>query len=428
MKLKLRKRAGFAEIWAAIALPVLLVTAIALVMVSGLVMTALIMSEARWSSEIAYETARKLENQELLTFAENCGNLNLEKNQMVAAVYDRQGKLAGESDVSCYEGLRIPKEEYRLTLEKLKEMRFSKQRGIAGFDETDLYGISYLYGREYFNAGGGIYTLRYSVLIAPWKKYGGELTGIGTVIFLGMLILTFFIAEYYHKIYQERLKAEEYYRNTSNALAHDLKTPLAALSGYAEILRENVHTGKKDYYVEGILRNVAVMDRLIENMLELAKLENPRMVLVKERINLYELTEKILEQFQNEIRMKELKIEICGEGEAYADKSLMRRALENLIGNAVKYTSNGNKIRILMRQEQYQIINTGVMLPEDEIAEIWEPFIKGDKARTNVGGTGIGLTIVRTIMDLHSFGYRIGNEKEAVSVVLSFAGKEKGHN
>lgn len=173
---------------------------------------------------------------------------------------------------------------------------------------------------------------------------------------------------------------------------------------------------------------MAVMDRLIENMLELAKLENPRMVLVKERINLYKLTEKILEQFQNEIRMKELKIEICGEGEAYADKSLMRRALENLIGNAVKYTPNGNKIRILMRQEQYQIINTGVMLPEDEIAEIWEPFIKGDKARTNVGGTGIGLTIVRTIMDLHSFGYRIGNEKEAVSVVLSFAGKEKGHN
>ncbi len=165
------------------------------------------------------------------------------------------------------------------------------------------------------------------------------------------------------------------------------------------------------------------MNAIIENVLELARLENPRMIPAKEDTDLWELAGTVLEQFQVEIRSKELNVLLkgqAGESVVSADKALIKRALENLIGNAVRYTPEKNEITITLNMECLEIKNTGVMISEDKLPHIWEPFVKGENARTGTGGTGIGLTIVKEIMDLHGFDCEIRNGDNCVIAAIDF--------
>lgn len=418
-----KKKVGFGRIWLATAVPILLIAIAAMIVMSDVFFIALMLKEQLRVSEVAYETTLILRKENTASLKDCSEVLDLEKYQMTAALYDGEGNLICQSNVGGYDNWRhISRENYVYLLKRLKEIPMTDRRENAGYEQVDVFGISYLYGRKYFTADEKTYILRYGALISPWNRHERRFIASGFGILLCALALSTIIAGHYYRIYRERIKVEEYYRNTSNALAHDLKTPLMAISGYAEILQENVHTEKRNYYAEGIMKNVAVMDSIIENMLELAKLENPEIILVKEEIDLRKLTEEALEQFQVEIQSKELKIQIQGADESIvsADKSLMKRALENLISNAVKYTPEGNEIIITMDRKEYQIKNTGVMIPENKLAHVWEPFVKGEGARANVQGTGIGLTIVREIMDLHGFVCSIENEENSVMTRLCF--------
>ena len=170
------------------------------------------------------------------------------------------------------------------------------------------------------------------------------------------------------------------------------------------------------------------MFSIIENILELARLENLRMLLARENIILPELIKEVMKQFQVEIRLKELKVSLEGEEDGLrirADRSLMKRALENLIGNAVKYTPKGHEIIVTENMKCCEIKNTGVMIPEDKLPYVWEPFIKGEIARTEINGTGIGLTIEKEIMDLHGFNCEIKNGDNCVIMTIDF-GEPRG--
>ena len=91
----------------------------------------------------------------------------------------------------------------------------------------------------------------------------------------------------------------------------------------------------------------------------------------------------------------------------------------------MKYTPEGHEIRITATGKCCVIQNTGVMIPEDKLPHVWEPFVKGESARTGVNGTGIGLTIVKEIMDLHGFGCDIRNGDNCVSVEIDFCKRQK---
>ena len=420
---------SFKRVWFGTAFLLIIVAMAVMVPVSDFLLIALMQQEQIRVSERAYETTLLLKDRDEASLKDCSRLLNLESSQMAAAVYDGQGNLVCESDTDSYEDRRriskekyLSKENYRVLLERLKEIPMNDRKENAGYEEADVFGISYLYGRKYFTVAGATYTLRYGALISPWNRYGRRFIVSGFGILSGMFLLSAVIAGGYYKIYRERIKAEEYYRNTSNALAHDLKTPLMAISGYAEILQENIHTEKRNYYADGILKNAAMMDSIIESMLELARLENPRIILVKEEVNLRKMTEEILELFQAEIGLKELKVSLQGMEASIvkADRSLMRRALENVISNAVRYTPERNEIIITMDAEEYQIKNTGVIISADKLEHVWEPFVKGESARNDVRGTGIGLTIVKQIMELHGFACRIRNGENCVNVSICF--------
>lgn len=419
-----KKKISFCRTWAWIALPVIALTIFALVMITAVLFIGLYMRDELRASEIAYEATLRLKEKDLSAQGEYEEMLNLGKNRMVAALYDEEGNLLCESKPEKYEAWRrITKEDYCILLERLKEIPMNSQRERAGAEKVNLYGVTYLYGRKYFTADDKVYQLRYGALVSPWSRYSRSMVMTDLTVVFSTLLLTFLIARHYYRSYRERIQAEEYYRNTSNALAHDLKTPLMAISGYAEIMQENAYPEKRNYYAEGILKNVAVMNAIIENVLELARLENPRMIPAKEDTDLWELAGAVLEQFQVEIRSKELNVLLKGQAEesvVSVDKALMKRALENLIGNAVRYTPEENEITITLNMKCLEIKNTGVMISEDKLPHVWEPFVKGENARTGTGGTGIGLTIVKEIMDLHGFDCEIRNGDNCVIAAIDF--------
>ena len=419
-----KKKISFCRTWAWIALPVISLTIFALVMITAVLFIGLYMRDELRASEIAYEATLCLKEKDLTVQREYEEILNLGKNRMVAALYDEEGNLLCESKPEKYDEWRlITKEDYHILLERLKEIPMNSQRERAGAETVNLYGVTCLYGRKYFTADDKVYQLRYGALVSPWSRYSRSMVMTDLTVVFSVLLLTFLIARHYYRSYRERIQAEEYYRNTSNALAHDLKTPLMAISGYAEIMQENAYPEKRNYYAEGILKNVAVMNAIIENVLELARLENPRMIPAKEDTDLWELAGAVLEQFQVEIQSKELNVLLkgqAGESVVSADKALMKRALENLIGNAVRYTPEKNEITITLNMKCLEIKNTGVMISEDKLPHVWEPFVKGENARTGTGGTGIGLTIVKEIMDLHGFDCEIRNGDNCVIAAIDF--------
>lgn len=232
--------------------------------------------------------------------------------------------------------------------------------------------------------------------------------------------VSFLITFYFYRIYQARYLLEQYRRNTSNALAHDLKTPLMAISGYAENLRANVHTEKKDYYADAIANSVNDMNHIVEQMLEFAKAEKLEVIKKTESVDLRSMTETVLEQFQ--FMLEEKMIHVCIKGEVCieADRELMNRAVENLIGNAVVHTPGNQNIYIEMDKKHYRITNTGVAVSNQKLERLWEPFVKGDDARGCGNGTGIGMALIKEILDAHRFGYDLSSENDSFTVTVYF--------
>lgn len=301
-----------------------------------------------------------------------------------------------------------------------------------GIDGTDITGYSdfmctsdvAFWGEEYValsDIGVGDLNAR---LVAVAQRNMFDLYGTWIIvayagILLFVLLVAFGLAYRSYMIRMSHYQLDEYRRQTTNAMAHDLKTPLMAISGYADNLRANVHSEKKDYYADMILNHVQYMNQMIGNILELAKVENVRWVPDKEDVDLKSMTEDILKQYEILTADKKITVDVEGESTIQADKSLMTQALRNLISNAIKYTANGTVMHIQMDKESFEIRNTMESELEVSADELWKPFVKGDNSRSEQKGTGIGLTIVKNITDAHGFELALrSEEKEFIAQIL----------
>lgn len=245
-----------------------------------------------------------------------------------------------------------------------------------------------------------------------FEQYGMWIVLAYAGILLLVLLIAFGLAYRSYMIRLNHYQLDEYRRQTTNAMAHDLKTPLMAISGYADNLRANVHSEKKDYYADVIMENVQYMNQMISNILELAKVENVRWVPDKEEIDLKSMTEEVLKQYEILTADKKLMIDLEGEAAILADKTLMTQAVRNLISNAIKYAAKGTVIHIQMNPECFEIRNEMQGELEVSVEELWKPFVKGDNSRNEQKGTGIGLTIVKNITDVHGFELVLQSEEK----------------
>ena len=236
-----------------------------------------------------------------------------------------------------------------------------------------------------------------------------------TLIFVWIsCFITFFIAALIistqtYKLYKKRDDLEKYRTETTNALAHDLKTPLSIISGYAENLIENVHTEKRNYYAANIQANVHRMDKIVLGMIELSKLESDSFKVKDEDVSLTEVCYKLINHYGPICDEKQIVINLEGDEMIKSDFTLIERVINNFFVNAIEHTTLGGEIKITINEDILEFYNSGSHIPENELEEIWKPYKKVDTSRSNSKGTGLGLSISSKILELYNFSYGARN-------------------
>ena len=221
-----------------------------------------------------------------------------------------------------------------------------------------------------------------------------------------------------YKKYLTQYEIDEYRRTMTNALAHDLKSPLTAIYGYAENLKNNVHSEKKDYYADAVLENVQYMNEIITNTLDLAKLEISDKGLKKEKVDITALAEELYTKYKPQAENRDIAFKISGKAVVTADRKMITQAVENLISNAVKYTEDGGEIVVSANDKSFEISNLCGDIPNAKTLD--KPFEKADQNRSNRKGSGLGLSIVKNIAMLHKFGFETKAENNIFTAKITF--------
>ncbi len=276
---------------------------------------------------------------------------------------------------------------------------------------------------DYYNTAGVTingkdYILRAFYRLNFWDVAGKSVL-IGCIILMVVCIGIALLTSYnkYRK-YCTQYEIDEYRRNMTNALAHDLKSPLTAIYGYAENLKNNVHSEKKDYYADAVLENVQYMNEIITNTLDLAKLEISDKGLKKEKVNIVALAEELYVKYRPQAEGRDISFKISGKAVVSADRKMMIQAVENLISNAVKYTKDGGEITVSADDKSFMISNSCGNITNAE--NLVRPFEKADQSRSNRSGSGLGLSIVKNITMLHKFGFETKAESNTFTAKVIF--------
>lgn len=206
------------------------------------------------------------------------------------------------------------------------------------------------------------------------------------------------------------------------AVSHELKTPISLIDGYAEALKDNVVIeGDRDYYLEVIIDESRRMNNLVSDMLDLSQLESGNFKLIKEDFNIDELISQIVRKFSAIIAEKniDLRVSLLKGKKVNADWDRIEQVLNNLLTNAIRHVDENGFIKIEMKENQHwtsiEVENSGEHIPEEELDRIWDNFYKVDKSRNRkLGGTGIGLAIVKNILKLHQSDYGVMNTERGV--------------
>ena len=207
---------------------------------------------------------------------------------------------------------------------------------------------------------------------------------------------------------QKKTEMDEIRKEFLSNVSHELKTPLALIQGYAEGLKENINEDEesRNFYCEVIMDEADKMNDMVKKLLSLNELEFGNNQVNFERFDIVELIGTVLEAQEILFKQKEVVIHFERVEPIYvwADEFLVEQVVTNYISNALNHVSGANiiEVKLIMHNDlvRVAVFNTGENIPEDELDKIWTKFYKVDKARTReYGGSGIGLSIVKAIMN-----------------------------
>lgn len=231
---------------------------------------------------------------------------------------------------------------------------------------------------------------------------------------------------------EERERADERRSEFIANVSHELKTPIALVKGYAEGLREGVNEDaeSREFYCDVIMDEAEKMDHLVKRLILLNQVESGRDAMVMERFDINELIVNCIQSFgmaAEEAGIKVFYTENRGLF-VWADEYQAEEVLRNYISNAIHYCDGKKEIHIKAAAEgaavRISVFNSGNPIPEDCLDRLWEKFYKVDRARTReYGGSGLGLSIVKAIMESLKGGYGVINYDDGVEFWCEFASK-----
>lgn len=210
---------------------------------------------------------------------------------------------------------------------------------------------------------------------------------------------------------QKKTELDEMRKEFLSNVSHELKTPISLIQGYAEGLKENINEDEesRNFYCEVIMDEAQKMNQLVKRLLTLNELEFGNNKVNFERFDIVQLIKSILMTTEILFKQKNVTLHFEENGPIYvwADEYLIEQVVTNYISNALNHVSGQNIIEIKLIPKgdilRVAVFNTGDPIPEDELDKIWIKFYKVDKARTRAyGGSGIGLSIVKAVMNSHN--------------------------
>ena len=212
-------------------------------------------------------------------------------------------------------------------------------------------------------------------------------------------------------------------------VSHELKTPIALIQGYAEGLKDGVNedAASREFYCDVIIDEAQKMNQMVRNLLTLNQMEFGTEEIEFTRVNLTQIISGVLQSMEIVAQQKEAKVifDNSSEVSAWADEYKVEQVVRNYISNAFNHLDGENvvEVRIIPLGEKVRIsvFNTGNPIPEADLPRIWDKFYKVDKAHTReYGGNGIGLSIVKAIMESFRQSYGVKNYDNGVEFWCEF--------
>ena len=211
-------------------------------------------------------------------------------------------------------------------------------------------------------------------------------------------------------------KTDELRRDLMANVSHDLKTPLTMIRAYAEMVRDMSYKDdeKRNLHCNIIMNETDRLNLLVNDILTLSKMEALESVLEYDTFDLVSVVNEIIKKYEIIKETENYHFQLISPKKAlvYADKKRIYQVIYNLVNNAINYTGEDKvvKIRIKKARNEYlvEIIDTGVGISESDLNRIWDKYYKNDKNhRRNVVGSGIGLSICKSILEQHHFKYGV---------------------
>jgi signal transduction histidine kinase len=222
-----------------------------------------------------------------------------------------------------------------------------------------------------------------------------------------------------------QLRLDKMRREFVANVSHELKSPLHLLLMYTENLKNNIENIDKDYYYGTIIEETNRLNEMVESLLDLSAIENGLSRMNKERFNFSDFSEYVVSKM-NPI-YKNLSVFVSIEKNIFVegDSRYIEQAIKNYIANAVSHTSTNGSISIELKchktQAVFSVFNEGNVIETEEMSQIWESFYKTDKARvrTDENHSGLGLYVVKTIIEAHNGDYGVINAENGVKFWFS---------
>lgn len=223
---------------------------------------------------------------------------------------------------------------------------------------------------------------------------------------------------------EKKNEIDEMRKEFISNVSHELKTPIALIQGYAEGLAECVNDDddeSREFYCSVITDEADKMNKMVKSLLSLTKLEFGNEVLDLEKFDITMVIRGVIESLDYMIKQNNIKMNFECDEEILvrADEFKIEEVITNYLTNAIHYAGEDKMIRVSIEKTEkivrVSVFNSGENIPESELENIWVKFYKVDKARTReYGGSGIGLSIVKAIMNAHNMEYGVKNTQNGV--------------
>lgn len=223
---------------------------------------------------------------------------------------------------------------------------------------------------------------------------------------------------------EKKIQIDEMRKEFLSNVSHELKTPIALIQGYAEGLQENINDDleSREFYCEVIIDEARKMNKMVQKLLTLNQIEFGNNQVNFERFDIVALTGNIMNSVSLLAEQKEAELGFAAEYApiyVWGDEYMVEEVVTNYLSNAINHVEGERKILVTMEEREnvvrVRVFNTGKPIPREDLENVWVKFYKVDKARTRAyGGSGIGLSIVKAVMDSMNQQCGVENREDGV--------------